>query len=313
MENTVLACGQTAEIMMTCQNDSALGVNCVKAELIQITAWEASGYESEHEKTIATQSFANWDDLVPITKEEFQERLSARSARDFSSQKSKILEELRAVTHKVSLFVPINARPTYEGQIISVRHVLRLRLVSSYFLDFVAPCPKVEIPLQILATELDSVMPPFDLPAWAHDVANLVVASAVYIPSQAIAYSGVVLDSEADAGASPISEVQGEPSVKVLLEAMIKTSNHQGLINQKIMDDKWNSVFAGLSPVDYGSILSQVQLHFRKPKIAVAIAKSCSDFTCAHVTSGTKECPEWMRASTIGQLLPYVRHLNENK
>lgn len=311
MQNTVLACGQAAQVSMACQNNSTLGISSVVAELVQVTSWEAGGYESEYEKTIQSETLPNWDALQPITNEKLEERKSVASERDTSTEE-KILEDLNGDAHKVTIRVPNTAHPTYEGQLMSIKHILRIRLVSTYYLDFVAPCPKVEIPIRIWASDQNQLMPAFDLPAWANDLANLVVASAVYIPTQAIAYSGVVvLEEETD---TPVPEVYGEPSIELFLDAMKKTSNHLGLANQKTNENSWSKVWQNLSPTNYRAILGEVHLDFRKGEVAVVLAKkSSNNFTCAHVASGTKSCPDWMKAGLVDELLKYVTDFNENK
>lgn len=314
LDNTVLACGESAQVSIACQNHSTLGISSVSAKLLQITRWEAGRVEAKHEATLVNQTMPDWKELQPLSAEEFQQRQSATQTNNNSDIESKILTDLKSGSHNVIIRVPQNASPTYEGQVIRIQHILRVQLVSSYYLDFVAPCPKVDIPVQILASDRDTLMPEFDIPAWANDVANLVVASAVYIPSQAINYGGdtMVEDDESPGTTVPTDENE-EPALAVLLGYMKKTTNHQGLILQKTKDERWKHVFATLSADDYGRILGEVQLDFRKPDIAEILAQSIATFTCHHAVQGAKASPDWMRGAVIGTVLPYITDLDENK
>lgn len=305
MENTVLSCGSTAQVTVACHNDSTLGVSSVVAELVQDICWEAGGMESKFERTIASQTFPQWSDLQPITPEQLQERKSLSRDAAANNRKSEILESLQSNTHHVSLRVPPNAAPSYEGQLLRITHILRLRFVSSYYLDAVAPCPKVEIPVQILATIRDTaLLSDINLPAWASDIASLIITAAVCVPSQDFAYGDFVAEEDENE----------TPSVSLLLETMKKASNDIGVVFQKSQQEKWKPILSQITPQEYGSIVGQVQMEFHKPQVAIVLASIHSQFLCAHVVEGAvKTCLDWMRASLITQLLPHCTDLKENQ
>lgn len=308
LDNTVLEAGKPTQVTIACLNHSTLGVSSVVAEMIQVTSWEASGFESEHEKAIFSRSFPQWPDLDPIADDQIT--LGASSA-DKANIEAKLFEELKTGAHQITINVPVNATPSYEGQLISIKHLVRVRLVSQYHIDFVAPCPKLDIPVQVLATNKNMNTPVVNLPAWAADVANFVVATAVSASVQDFQYQGIIVeDEEEDA---PVPVIMGEPSFEALLTAMKKTSNDLGLVSQKVVDPAWKSVFAKISPADLGIMLKEVNQDFRKTAVADLVARTCDNFVCSHVLAALRESPEWMRTAMVVALLYHAKDLETNK
>jgi hypothetical protein len=117
-------------------NNSLLQVNSVVASLIQTTTWEAGGYTQEDEKTLYTHDFGEWDDLQAITNDELQQSKSLGG--DRANEKQKIWQDLKDGSHKITIHVPTSVTPTYEGELVKVSHVIRIRLISQFYFDCIA-------------------------------------------------------------------------------------------------------------------------------------------------------------------------------
>jgi len=301
LESTQLIAGQPVTVAVACRNCSSLNMNNIQAEIVQCTHWETSGHESDHEKVIASQSFGSWKDL---------------EAGGTEADQGTLYKELQAQEHKLNLVVPIHAAPSYQGQLIGIEHFVRVRFVSEYHFDFVAPCPSVDIPIQILAAAANMTPPIIDLPPWANDVANLLVSTVVGVSLQAMQYQGVVQETtEGDitVSAEPVPVIEGDPSFDKLLQAMKHTSNDLGLVNQKLLDPAWHTVFATLSSHQFSAMLTEVNQEFHKPVVATRVAAVGTHFSCAHVAGAVRISPEWMRPSMAGALLSFAKDVQENK
>jgi hypothetical protein len=311
MDNTVLGGGQSAIVTMAGVNNSLLQVNSVVASLVQTTTWEAGGHTQQYEKMLFTRDFGEWEDLQAITNDEFEQSKSLGGDRE--NEKQKIWQDLKAGSHKITIQVPTSVTPTYEGELVKVSHVLRVRLISQFYFDCIAPCPKLEIPLQILAAsdEVLASMPAIVLPQFAYDAA-LIVASAVTVANHQMIIGGMQIEDEEEiVYTEPIAE--GDPSIAVFIEAMKKTAQHHIFVIQKTQDPNWRPIFSTILANDFGAVLAEVDLDFRKMDVAITLARECTYFTCAHLVAGVKTCPDWMRASMVGQLLPYCKDLQENQ
>ena len=320
LDNTVSACGKSLQVTFACRNESTVEISEVRAKLVQIVRTEAAGVEHEHEKTLYKQTFGSWQGLNKITAEEQQSRQAGQGNRDTTSQKDQVWNELQEGKHQVTINIPRHATPTYEGDLIQVRHEIRVRVVSNLMFNSLAPCPKIVISVQIFdAPDKDTAIPEFDIPVWAQDVANFVMGSLATANAQNVNWEttanasssdepDIVVEAEADTPATQSKT----PSVPTLLQMMDKTNNHIALIQQVMVNPNWHPIMKGLSASDYGSILKKIQMDFQKPPNAILLASHITRFTCAHVVESLS-CPEWMRTTMVESLVKFCVDLQENR
>ena len=326
--NTVVGCGQDIKVNFACVNNSTMGIQNVVAVLKQRVEWKAKGFSHHYSERIATKSFGTWDKLRPISHKEAKARreggkLKGNGRQDnedptASSQDKddptvatergeqyKLLESLNHENHSLSIEVPTNAIPTYEGKLIRVSHVLKIKVVSQVYFNWMMPVPNIEIPLQILdATDKHLGLPPVVPPDWVEDGA-LIVAHAVLAGGNQVNYAGEAVEAGGPA--------TGPPSLELLVRQLQQSSNAEALMSQKVQDPAWRSILGNLPPSGCGSVLAAVDLDFRKLVVAVVVAETCGpNYTCAHATESVRVCPAWMRVSMVRQMLPYCTDLAVN-
>lgn len=301
--NTVVGCGQEIKVKFACINNSTMGVRDVVATLKQYVEWKAKGFSHEHCDRIVSKSFGTWDDLKPVSAKEVKQRREAASkpkgttvSTDDRTTATDVEEDTRILTallderHSLSIQIPTNVIPTYEGPLIRVRHVLQVKVVSQVLFNFIAPCRKIEIPIQIFdATDKHLGLPPIVPPNWVEDGA-LIVAQAVLAGTGQMNYhvsSPQASGKEGGGNNNLVPDRRHSPSLEVLLQELRQSSNAESVMSQKVQDPDWQRVFQQMSPSGCAALLQAVDLDFRKLVVAIVLADKCGRrFTCQHA----REC-----------------------
>ena len=124
-------------------------------------------------------------------------------------------------------------------------------------------------------------------------------------------------------GSSLIREntsVAPTPGVDVLLQEMLYSVNDYEIIRTKLQysaegDSVWKSVFAAITPEEFGSIISHVNRDTDQPSVAVLLATEAieqGDFTCDYGREAVLSSAEWNRQAMITLILPHCVDAREN-
>jgi hypothetical protein len=311
MEDTVLEKGQTAKLSLSCRNNSTESVEKVEAKLVQITRWYAGGHTDEQKRILQEMSF---DTQGLDRKIKMLER--GQSEREDQVQ---ILEELRRGANSHMVTMPPGALNTYEGQVMSIKHELRIKVVTSFCIDN----PRVVIPMRTGESGNASTShPPASAPhADLTESAILpqgfsggaVQSSVVYVSSGQVHTGGAAMDGENE---EFVIEAVGEAapiSLETLFKEMTDSVADLEIVCRRIADSSWAPIFRTMSSTNFGKMIKLVDLDFDQPNVAVVVAEQIPNVTCQYVVAAVRAASKWNRPTMVEKLVPFCTDLVTNQ
>jgi hypothetical protein len=311
MEDTVLEKGQTAKLSLSCRNNSTESVEKVEAKLVQITRWYAGGHTDEQKRILQEMSF---DTQGLDRKIKMLER--GQSEREDQVQ---ILEELRRGANSHMVTMPPGALNTYEGQVMSIKHELRIKVITSFCIDN----PRVVIPMRTGESGNASTShPPASAPhADLTESAILpqgfsggaVQSSVVYVSSGQVHTGGAAMDGENE---EFVIEAVGEAapiSLETLFKEMTDSVADLEIVCRRIADSSWAPIFRTMSSTNFGKMIKLVDLDFDQPNVAVVVAEQIPNVTCQYVVAAVRAASKWNRPTMVEKLVPFCTDLVTNQ
>ena len=154
---------------------------------------------------------------------------------------------------------------------------------------------------------------------------DAIQAPVIYVPSSHVTMGGTKVDGAAEDPDLEVdvqlpSDVEAQPpSLKILLKEMSESVADWDIIQRKLQDPDWDTIFATLTPNHYALILQQEALDFDQPKIAACLAQTLQQqgadslgFT-AHVVAALNVASEWNRATVVEKTISYCSDLATNQ
>uniref|UniRef100_A0A7S4HXA3 Arrestin C-terminal-like domain-containing protein n=2 Tax=Odontella aurita TaxID=265563 RepID=A0A7S4HXA3_9STRA len=340
VSNAHIGRGEDLELRIGCRNDSTVNVERVQAKVKEKVEWMGAK-ESTKEDILAIPSIVpDAEGLGKKSKTELKEKKKAGVDDNYLD----IFGEITSSSNDdklIKLRIPATSRDTFKGQIISVKHILVIKIKTKWGVDD----PKIEIPLKVGSRAVDEaheptvrLPPPVPLPSTSGedisgDVQPLPAPVAVPIgwaasekslriiaPKESIVVGGAAFDSSNNGepvSSDPVVPVPSpkppdQPTLDNLLAKMVSSVNDYELISAKLEDPDWKGLFSSLTPEHFGSILAQVNQDFDEPRVAALIAHAVGNgaFSCNHCVAALKACAEWNRIAVVQELLPFISDLS---
>jgi hypothetical protein len=148
MKDTVLKKGETAKLALSCRKYRTVGVDKVEAKLVQLTRWTAGAHSNSQTRILQNMDF----DTQGMNREvKSPERCDIGPEYQFQ-----MLEELREGSNAHMVTMSPSAFNTYQGQVMSVHHELRILVTTSGCIDN----PEIVIPIRAGESGNASTPPP---------------------------------------------------------------------------------------------------------------------------------------------------------
>jgi hypothetical protein len=302
MEDTVLEKGETAKLSLSCRNNSTVRVQKVEANLTQIIQWHAGGHSASESRILQAMDFG--------TQGLDRKAKLLQRGESVRGDQIQILEELQRGANSHTVTMPPNAFNTYQGQVMSIHHELRINVTTNCCIDN----PQVIIPIRTgesgnaSTSRPPSTAPHADLTESAMIPQgfseNAVQSSVVYMPSGQVYTGGAAVDGEND---EFVISAVGE-AAPISLETLFKEMNESvadlEIVRKRIADPSWASIFQTMSPTDYGKMIKLVDLDFDQPKVAAVVAEQIPNVTCQYVVAAVRAASEWNRTTMVEKLVP---------
>ena len=106
------------------------------------------------------------------------------------------------------------------------------------------------------------------------------------------------------------------PSLVNLYEEMLTSVNDFDILQRKLLDDGWKSLFQRISPDEFGAIVGHVNMDFDQPRVAlllVPVLNGGENFTCSFCAAAVRGAAAWNRAAMVEHLVSFVVDLAINK
>lgn len=161
-DTTILFKGSTAMLRMACRNESSVQAQNVQAQLMERLIWHADGHSATATLVLAQASFGTEPlqvGMKPKSRDEMrQSRADSNLQRSLAqNDRVDILSELQAGTHQQRMTIPVQAKSTYVGALMTIRHELWVWItVTGCCLNN----PTVIIPVTVVESPPPGAAPP---------------------------------------------------------------------------------------------------------------------------------------------------------
>lgn len=329
--DTAVGRGENIELRLACRNDSKIDIRRVEIKLKETVLWtvEAQGISKESSRTLVRLRDVELPTLSKDRRDrsEFRRLLKDSSQREVTYQA--IYDDLVSGLHKVNIFVPEDSRDSYNGQVVTVAHVLEVKLqtrgISSNALTtvpirvgtprcgtgeealgpFEADSPIVNRgrPREIPVVRATQVVPTDD-----HDDD---VQSVIVLSSDAVLPEHSSLEDLEPLAPSFSAHV----SLSTLLQRMRASISSHSFISSLLLETPWVRFFCSISSSDYASIIHHAIPVSDQPRVAALLADYVNGgdaLTCVWAAAAVRATDPYYRSSTLQRLLPHCADLLQN-
>ena len=308
VEDTRLDRGETTTISMSCRNESTASIDTIQATLHQILSWKAGNQHSESKSNV----------LVQITFDTFQDEQEFASSNATDPEQATrdiIFREVESGVHSGQVAMPMTANLSMKGSLISCEHYIIVQVNTGMCVDN----PSIRIPIQCGEPRDGPSLqkaPTAAIPSDFHQGAT--VLGSVHANTSMAVMGGKPVsatDEEPDLVIEPFSSDPDTKDVTLhrLIQEMKDSIQDLNIIQCFLRDPAWDAIFEGLTPTNYGNMISHVDTDYDQPKVAYVVAEKISNFSCDHVVRAIKACDEWNVAATVEKLIPLCKDLAENQ
>jgi hypothetical protein len=337
-DTTILTPRGTINIGIVGKNDSVVSVKYLKSSLLETIVWSAGGRTHTTKRALASskslphgiwtalQNHPNWWD---------RRRIQAENADPH------LLSQLMNQRCELQLSVPGDARDTYEGRMIHVRHSLVITVETPGCCNTspedcilvkiqrhkpttsrtVPPQPPQEIFLdQVMAVTIDegtfNTVPPMAeaqvLPEdWAPEESHVVVIPVdnVFLPQQTSGPSAPPETLRRD-----YYTTQPATNLAELISLLEASDNPSLLLEQELKNPILVSEIQSMSPHELVETLKQASRQNPQdfPRNARLLA-SCTNFYCRHVLACLWSLPQSVRFQVLREVAPLATDLEKQR
>ena len=343
VDDTLLGRGQAVGVGVAVKNESTAKARRLYVNITESVEWRAHGHGHQAKRTIAHAEF-DPREIHGLSEMSKQTLKAARN--DADRTYAAILETLTSGNQRSSLTVLPDARDTYAGGVLSVRHYVAVRLKTpSCITD-----PDLELPVRVgtriphehIGTGLVAVpviAMPVAMPLDSEEKASITTKPSDW-QGAIVAEPSVVAMGEAMVGGvlrengeteqaeeTPYDSNYGWETAasharvgtqEALMERMDRTTHALSLIKGLLERDDshcdeaeaWRSLFGALGPMEFGQITEKVQLEFDQAPVAELLARHLTaGVTTAHILSAIRSVAPNQRAAVVNVLAPLCADL----
>ena len=344
LDDTQVHKGQECRVNVSCRNHSAAEIDSVRATLRQEFKWKAGSHRARGMQSILSMDFTQ---PLLLQGSLATQSKALRQTQDISSELREMFREVNKAKNSATFTIPreygesamsnnnkaVRMLCTYSSGLITISHRLELEVLTSGCCvtnpSLLIPMLVEEEPANTDAAHVEAeveVAPSGQASYVPPQYEDAIQAPVIYVPSSHVTMGGTKVDGAAE---DPDIEVDVQvpsdfeaqpPSLNILLKEMSESVADWDIIQRKLQDPDWDTIFATLTPNHYALILQQVALDFDQPKIAVCLAQTLqqqgtdsSGFTCAHVVAALNVASEWNRATVVEKNISYCSDLVTNQ
>ena len=334
VDRTVASPDSVMKISIYGANESNVEIDCLKARLIETISWSAHGRTKEEKKTlteskISTVNLPQWHSFM----------------RDghHHCQPVGIADYRRSVV-ETQLLLPNQARDTYQGSLVQVRHSLVITAVTPPCHTTVESCSLIRVQRKstseivaeanVDATYASTEEPTFveaDIlpedwrPQEAH-VVSLPVSSAVlvdteYVPPPVSAPDEALLrdhsSHHSNMSAPDESLLRGSQNhmttaLSDLLDSLACSDNPVSAVSHHLNNPMMAATIQNLTPRDFVRVLQAANRDM--PKVARYLAGAMNEnFQCRHVLACIWTLPPHVRMDVMKEVAPLASDLGTHR
>ena len=295
-ESSVLGAGDSFDINYVLQNNSTSRIKAIELEVFEAVKWSVRGYT----RTNCTQLFYKrlnenemQFDVTPLT--------TAPSTKPgtFEITNTEVLAQLKEILdsrrYHYPAQIPTTTRASMEGQLISVKHYISLRIATPFgtsdpVISFNITVHRYGIsavPLLEREDE-DGKTGPTALPADWHPV----VASPVVLPSPPFV-EAKVMEGDENYPQVQVQEYRPAPSAPPSYDGffnLMMILKHT--YDQKGEFIKWcqQNDLDRLTPEEFGQLFEVIRNLLDQVAVADMLVEIRTSITCAHIAASVKNC-----------------------
>jgi hypothetical protein len=314
VDKTVASPDSVMTVGISGDNESQVAIECLRAKVLETVSWSAHGRTEEVKRTLAEVriSTSNMPQWLP--------------ANHYANQHYDVIGQTRVVTQ---LLLPPDARDTYNGGLIQVRHSFIITAVTS-------PC----ITTPECATLIRVQRKTTEVVAEAEIDPTMLSSVPEYMPEPAFAASEVLPDDwqpqEAHMVTLPVSSAvlldteYSPPAVSApdeyllreshdsatclsVLEASLASSDDPvGTLSRHLSNPSMTAAIQNLTPRGFVQVLNSANRDL--PKLARVLAGAMNGrFQCRHVLACLWALPQPVRLDVMREVAPLASDLETKR
>ena len=147
LENSRIGKGETLRVSVASRNDTSVDLNRVRVKLVELIEYKALG-----EKATLKVDLEKLEDIdlpgldkTKVSKEQVRQSIQGGFKRIKGAVYQAIYQDLVSGSNQFDIVVPQSARDTYDGNLISISHYLKI----TFFTEALAVNPSLKIPIVV--------------------------------------------------------------------------------------------------------------------------------------------------------------------
>ena len=304
------------------KNESSSRIDVVTAAVYENIHWKAGGHSDKSDRKIASTMFRITEKMRAMNKESMrgiqqQHRRSGVRAGETSNDICReILNAVRDGANQVNLQTPLNAKKSYNGNLITVSHRLSIKVKTPSCVSD----PEIIVPLQIVTQTSSASMATSDtIPisnsypeGWnTGNVTDMPVVQASYV-GLAGEQDYLVNPATNVVPSAPLLPDSNEYTLSKLLEKLDTSLSIKLELEKLLRDPQWKSIIAPMKPYEFDSILQKVTLDFDKVDVSNLLFPHIQNFTCIYAVAILRSVSNFLRIQFIQAMLPHIVDLSAN-
>ena len=330
VDDTRIGQGEKMAVNFACKNESSSGIQFASAQIKQKIHWKSGSHNAGSQRVLASAYFRLDKGMEMSTKDEMKLMKDSDYGPGMISNAvgNDLFRELLATvqegTNQVSLTIPSNACHTYNGQLMTVSHTLKIKVKTPFF----STDPETKVAIQLVTPDifsqegddhaLEHPNPSSSLLPDGWD-ASEVKTSAMTSGSGNVVYGGEISTGETEDEIAVSSfhtprDLGGpsEPSLRVLLKELESSLSVKSTIQEKLQDSSWQIVVRDLQPQDVVAVVKAARMEFDQTEVAELIAPAVGNFTCDYIVVLIRSTADWLRIQFVQKLLPFCVDVKTN-
>jgi hypothetical protein len=336
VDKTVASPDSFLKIGISGRNESSVEIDCLRARLIETITWAANGRREEKTTTL-TESQVPTTNLPQWHSSKHLHHSSPYEVVDMGSYRQSIVE--------TQLLLPKEARDSYNGSVIQVRHslvitaktppchttvesgsLIRVQRQSAEEMVHATSLPAYDSMAEPTFVEAD-ILPPDWRPQEAHLIklpaSSAVLVDTEYIPPNVSApdesllvehTNGLTTSSVSAPDESLLSDIQARTtaSLSELLDSLARTDDPVDLVSHELNNPMMVATIQNLTPREFVQALQAANRDV--PSLARLLAGAMDDsFQCRHVLACVWTLPPHIRMDVLTATAPLASDLDTQR
>eukprot|EP00543_Licmophora_paradoxa_P004328 CAMPEP_0202456868 /NCGR_PEP_ID=MMETSP1360-20130828/14025_1 /ASSEMBLY_ACC=CAM_ASM_000848 /TAXON_ID=515479 /ORGANISM="Licmophora paradoxa, Strain CCMP2313" /LENGTH=519 /DNA_ID=CAMNT_0049076811 /DNA_START=23 /DNA_END=1582 /DNA_ORIENTATION=+ len=294
LRDTLLGRGEVTRFALSCRNRSQFVILHIQIEVMQKMVFKAKGKTEEMDLVLHSFKFGLFDGVERNNK----------GKHSIKNDLKAINSELEAFAHSFHFTMPKNARETYSGMLIRVRHEIVVSFATNSKKE---SWPRITIPIRVGAPgmerhkQLKREKPPY----WSHTA----VARPIRAGNERTVLGGKPVhhdDSKFRQTKKVLVPKKRKASFINLLKDLRESIDPKSLIQEHSSQDGWRDILIQLTPEEFGAILEVLHGSFDEIHVAIYLAEIIEEFSADHLIDGLKHVRDSHRIPFLTKGIPHT-------